>query len=119
MAERTLSLHAAEYPIEALEAAARALGPRARVRLRRAGARFSVTLPSAAEGPFLSEALAHVHRLQLMRLHGPLTAPAIAWALEKGFYAQARDPLEEMLDSVGGERRAAVQRLLERAREGR
>lgn len=116
------------YPRQSLEAAARALGLRARVFLqdkrrdriviirppRSAGA--SAGRLRALAGAFADAALNHAYRQKVVRFHARLSAAVLVPVLEHGFRAVPADPLEQLEPQVRQDRDGDVAALLEQAR---
>lgn len=122
-----LSLAKAWYARADLEAAALALGPRARVYVTAGRAAFAIEIEAPSRsggrrrlgelaGEFVNEALNHAYRQKVMAFHAGLARPVLGGLLARGFPAMPEDPLEMLEPQVRLDRERETAQLLERGR---
>ncbi len=72
----------------------------------------------SAAGEFLSEALNHAYRQDVIRAQQEFTGPALSLVFERGFPSPRPDPLEQLEPQVALDRAEDAHRILQQAKNG-
>lgn len=122
-----LKLSKSFYSEESLQAAALALGKRAKVFLEKRKDHFQAALRGGKKrtpgallvlaGEFVNEALSHQYRQSVIRFNRDFSQAVLGRVFAKGFPAMPADPLEELEPQVKIDRERDTRDLLEAARK--